>query len=92
MEDENWRDECVLNETGKIYTGNWEQIGHRPWNYAQVSSFHCYQILFVLPDTDGISTRLISILIEGAVFQRSTFTKFQDIPGSKGKSSCSLTF
>ena len=36
MEDEAWRDECILNETGKIYTGNWEQIGHRPWNYAQV--------------------------------------------------------
>lgn len=36
MEDQIWRDECVLNETGKIYTGNWEQIGHRPWNYAQV--------------------------------------------------------
>ena len=36
MEDEAWLDECVLNETGKIYTGNWEQIGHRPWNYAQV--------------------------------------------------------
>lgn len=36
MVDEIWRDECVLNETAKIYTGNWSQIGHRPWSYAQV--------------------------------------------------------
>ena len=36
MENEAWRDETVMNETGKIYTGNWQQIGYKPWNFAQV--------------------------------------------------------
>ena len=36
MEDEVLRDEYVMNDVGKIFFGNYNQIGARFWIYAQV--------------------------------------------------------
>ena len=37
MEDEMERDEYVMAENGRIYTGNSRQIYGRPWNFGQVN-------------------------------------------------------
>jgi len=39
MENENLRDEYVLNEYGKIVTGNYKQITTKPWLYGQVGTY-----------------------------------------------------
>ena len=36
MEDEDKRQEYVLNETGMYFYGSENQIGSSPWNYGQV--------------------------------------------------------
>ena len=36
LEDEEERDECVLNESGVIYHGTWDDIAERNWNFGQV--------------------------------------------------------
>ncbi|XP_067932064.1 hemocyte protein-glutamine gamma-glutamyltransferase-like [Watersipora subatra] len=48
MEKEEWRQEYVLNDTGKIYTGNWKQIFGRPWNFGQFESCVLEAALFLL--------------------------------------------
>ncbi|XP_030194376.1 coagulation factor XIII A chain [Gadus morhua] len=35
LEDEEERDECVLNESGVIYHGTWDDIAERNWNFGQ---------------------------------------------------------
>lgn len=40
MENEMWRDEYILNDVGKIYAGNYKQIGAKPWNFGQVLESH----------------------------------------------------
>ena len=37
MEDDDLRDEYVLNDTGKLYVGNNMQLFGRPWNFGQVN-------------------------------------------------------
>ena len=37
LEDDVMKDEYVMNDRGKIFSGNYKQIGHKPWNFGQVS-------------------------------------------------------
>jgi len=37
LDEEEERAECVLNESGVIYHGSWDDISERDWNYGQVS-------------------------------------------------------
>ena len=39
MEDPEWRDEYVLNDTGKVYTGNYKQVGSRNTAYPTGRKF-----------------------------------------------------
>ena len=40
LDDEDLLDEYVMNESGKIYSGNYKQIGYKTWNFGQVSGGH----------------------------------------------------
>ncbi|KAF6022093.1 F13A1 [Bugula neritina] len=54
MKDETWRKEYVLNDTGKIYTGNYKQIYGRPWNFGQFESISLETALYVLNELTKI--------------------------------------
>lgn len=36
LDDEEEREECVLNELGIIYHGAYDDVSERPWNFGQV--------------------------------------------------------
>ncbi|CAG5128676.1 unnamed protein product, partial [Candidula unifasciata] len=52
MPDEELLKEYVLNETGKIYTGNKTSIREKPWNFGQFESCVLDVALFILDMTD----------------------------------------
>lgn len=38
LDDEEEREECVLNELGIIYHGAYDDVAERTWNYGQVQN------------------------------------------------------
>ncbi|XP_043914271.1 protein-glutamine gamma-glutamyltransferase K-like [Protopterus annectens] len=72
LDNEEWRKEYVLNETGMIYYGTEFQIGARTWNFAQFSKGVLDACLYVLEkggmpasgSKDSVSTaRVISAMV-----------------------------
>ncbi|ELU17782.1 hypothetical protein CAPTEDRAFT_227328 [Capitella teleta] len=57
MENEEELDECLMNETGKIFSGNSKQIGAKPWNFGQFEDDILDCCLFLL-DQSGLSTNV----------------------------------
>lgn len=37
LDDEEERQECVMNEVGIIYHGSYDDVAERNWNYGQVA-------------------------------------------------------
>ena len=40
MDDDDYRDEYIMNDQGRVYKGMSIAIKHTPWNYAQVLKQH----------------------------------------------------
>lgn len=52
MENEDERDEYVMNDSGKIYSGNYKQIGSKPWEFGQFEDFMLDCCMYLLEQVD----------------------------------------
>ncbi|XP_067929729.1 protein-glutamine gamma-glutamyltransferase K-like isoform X2 [Watersipora subatra] len=54
MENDNWRNEYVLNDSGKVYRGDSVRIYGMPWNFGQFESVSLQAAIYLLDELSDI--------------------------------------